>query len=103
MGDLFAPTGDDTALIDVGAASARVKLGDITGRLQVRIYNDGSAPVWIKFGDVTVTADMTNDIPIASKLTCGFTVPPVAGGALYVAAIAVGATGKIYFTPGTGI
>jgi hypothetical protein len=101
--DLFAPAGDDTFVIDVGAGTARVKMGDISGRLQVRIYNSGSAPAWIKFGDVTVTADMTNDIPIAPGLTCGFTVPPVAGGALYVAAIAAGATGKIYFTPGTGI
>lgn len=103
MGDLFAPTGDDTAFIDVGAATARVKLGDINGRLQVRFYNSGTAPVWIKFGDVTVTADTANDIPIAPGLTGGFTVPPIAGGALYVAAIAAGATGKIYFTPGTGI
>jgi hypothetical protein len=103
VSDLFAPVGDDTFNIDVAATTARVKLGDINGRLQVRVYNDGSAPAWIKFGDSTVTADTTNDIPIGSKLTCGFTVTPVAGGALYVAAIAGGATGKIYFTPGTGI
>jgi hypothetical protein len=103
MGDLFAPTGDDTAFIDVGAASARVKLGDIGGRIQVRVMNNGTATVWIKFGDITVTADTTNDIPIGPGYTGGFTVPPVAGGALYVAAIAAGATGKIYFTPGTGI
>src|SRR5689334_18533531 len=99
MGDLFAPTGDDTANIDVGATSARVKLGDITGRLQVRYVHDGTATVFIKFGDSTVVADMTNDVPIRAGTTGGFTVPPVAGGALYVAAIAAGAgAGKIYFT-----
>lgn len=103
MGDLFAPTGDDTAQINVSSSTQRVKLGDISGRLQVRFYNAGTAPVWIKFGDVTVTADTTNDIPIAAGLTGGFTVPPIAGGSLYVAAIAAGATGIIYFTPGTGI
>lgn len=103
MGDLFAPTGDDTANINVSSSTQRVKLGDINGRVQVRFYNAGTATVWIKFGDVTVTADTTNDIPIAPGLTGGFTVPPVVGGSLYVAAIAAGATGLIYFTPGTGI
>jgi hypothetical protein len=101
--NLFAPTGDDTANINVSSSSQRVKLGDINGELQVRFFNAGTAPVWIKFGDITVTADVTNDIPIAAGYTGGFTVPPVSGGALYVAAIAAGATGIIYFTPGVGI
>lgn len=100
----FAPTGDDTANIDVAATTGRVKLGDIVGPLQVRIFNAGTATAWIKFGDVTVTADTTNDIPVGSGVTEVLSVnPPVTGGALYVAAIAAGATGKIYFTPGVGI
>jgi hypothetical protein len=103
VSDLFAGTGDDTANISVSASSQRVKIGDINGRIQVRVYNAGTAPVWIKFGDVTVTADTGNDIPIAPGLTGGFTVNPVAGGSLYVAAIAAGATGSIYFTPGVGL
>lgn len=65
--------------------------------------NNGTATAWIKFGDITVAADTTNDIPIGPNYTGGFTVPPVAGGALYVAAIAAAGTGKIYFTPGVGI
>jgi hypothetical protein len=100
---LFAPTGDDTANINVGSSSGSVKLGDVSNPIQVRVMNNGTATVWIKFGDSTVAADTTNDIPIAPGYTGGFTVNPIAGGALYVAAIAAGATGRIYFTPGTGL
>lgn len=98
----FAPTGDDTAQITVGAATARVKIGDVVGEIQVRVMNNGTATAWIKFGDVTVTADTTNDIPVGPGATAIFSIPPIAGGALYAAAIAAGATGIIYFTPGVG-
>jgi hypothetical protein len=103
VNDLFAPTRDDTANINVGSSTASVKIGDISDPIQVRVMNNGTATVWIKFGDSTVTADTTNDIPIAPGYTGGFTVNPVAGGQLWAAAIAAGATGRIYFTPGVGI
>lgn len=101
--ELFSPTGDDTAQINVGASSGRVKLGDMSGPIQIRFMNNGTATVWIKFGDVTVTADTTNDIPVAPGYTGGFTIIPPTSGPLYVAAIAAASTGIIYFTPGVGI
>lgn len=92
----FRPTGGATVNIDVAAASARVALssGD-----QQWVYNDGSATAWIAFGDGTVTATTSTGIPIKSGFDALMSIPP---GATNVAAIAAGATGKIYFTPGAG-
>ena len=92
----FRPTGANTVNIDVAAASARVLLNP---GAQIRVMNNGTATAWIKWGDVTVAAVLANDIPVGPGVTEVLT-PPV--DATYVAAIAAGATGKIYFTPGVG-
>jgi hypothetical protein len=99
----FRPTMDATTNIDVGASSARVKVTSGDGEVCVRIMNNGSATAWITAGDVSVTADTTNDIPIPSGGVEVMTLKAPDGSALYIAAIAAGATGKIYFTPGWGI
>ncbi len=90
-----------TANIDVSASSQRVSL-TVTGRQNIRIMNNGTATAWIEFGDSTVTASLTTSIPVGP----GVTEVQTAGSyqvTLYVAAIAAGSTGKIYFTPGEGI
>jgi hypothetical protein len=66
--------------------------------------NNGSATVWVGFGDSNVTASLTADIPIGpgqERVFEGIN-NGAAGGDLYAAAIAAGATGKVYFTPGRG-
>ena len=103
-GKPFTPRIDQTKSITVGAASANVQITEPGS--QLRVVNDGSATVWINWGgDNTVTADLTTDIPIRPGETEVLSVPYVpvpSPGALWVAAIAAGATGVIYFTPGEG-
>lgn len=102
-GVAFVPRQDATVNLDSGAASVRVLVSAAQQpQVTVRIINDGSATVWIKSGDVTVTADVTNDIPVRAGASEIMTFKAPTGG-LYIAAIAAGATGKIYFTPGAGM
>ena len=94
----FRPSGGATVNIDVAATTANVAL---TSGAAQRVMNNGSATAWIAFGaDNTVTAAVASGIPVAAGATEVLT-PPI--GSTYVAAIAAGSTGKIYFTPGTGI
>ncbi len=99
----FTASDGKTVSINVGAASARVLVANRNGALPVRIHNAGTATVWIRGGGSAVTAT-TSDIPIGPN---GFTeiqtFAPSQGGDLYIAAIAAGATGYIYFTAGEGI
>lgn len=99
----FRPTLEATVNIDVSSGSGRVKVASGDGEVQVRIMNNGSATAWINAGDVTITADTTNDIPIGSGATEVLTFKAPDASPLYIAAIAAGSTGKIYFTPGVGI
>lgn len=103
MGVPFLPATAKTVNIAVAAASARVAIpGLATGTSQVRVYNAGSAIAWVEFGDVTITAAVATGIPIPPGAIEVLTIPQVSG-APYVAAIAAGATGSIYFTPGMGV
>lgn len=97
-----APAG--TVNINVSGSSQRVSLGVSPSieKVQVRIMNNGTATVWVNFGDVTVTATTTTSFPVGPGVTEVLSVSSV-GGALYASAIAAGATGIIYFTPGEGI
>jgi hypothetical protein len=100
----FMPEQAQTVNITVGAASARVALGTNPGIDQVRVMNNGTATVWINFGDSTVTASATTGIPVAPGATEVFTMPSNMDEVVaYMAAIAAGATGIIYATPGAGI
>lgn len=99
---VFRGNGDASSKITVSSSSQRVAINGNPD--SIRICNLGTATVWIKFGDSTVTADATNDMPIPGN---GFTEVQRYGNAdgsvLYVAAIAAGSTGDIWFTPGSGI
>ena len=91
----------DTVNIDVSAATQAVALGRATGATQVRVVNDGTATVWIAFGTSAVTAALATAMPVRSGQDCGFTISGGVG-APFAAAIAAAATGKVYFTLGTG-
>lgn len=90
-----------TVNIDVSNTSQRVALGGSgNGYRQINIMNDGTETVWIAFGDSTVSTAATTGKPIGPGADLVATVP---NGVTYVAAIAAAATGKIYFTPCSGI
>lgn len=90
-----------TVNIDVSASSQAIQVSTSAAPQQVRVMNNGTATVWIKFGASNVAATLAADHPVGPGATEIFTVAE--GVAPYVAAIAAGATGKIYFTPGAGI
>lgn len=95
----FRPFAANTVNISVSASSQRVEIDNCDS---VRIMNNGTATVWVDFGDGTVTAALATGVPVGPGVTEVLKFP--AGGArLYVAVIAAGATGSIYFTPGEGI
>lgn len=99
-GTSFSPIDGSTVNINVSSSSQSVLVSNLGSGQQVRVENDGSATVWIRAGDSTVTAT-TSNIPIPSGDIEVFTFNPK--GPLYIAAIAAGSTGKVYFTPGAGI
>lgn len=100
MADPFTPAAAATVNIVVGAASANVAV-PIGSKRQVRIMNNGTATVWINFGLAGVTAALATGIPVGPGVIEVLSVPDL-GGPTFVAAIAAGATGTIYFTPGEG-
>ncbi len=101
MSQPFRPLAAATVNIDVAAASARIPIGGTPASL--RIYNDGTETVWITFGNSTVVAALASGTPVPAGAVevFGFGSGDTAG--INVAAIAAGPTGKIYFTPGSGI
>lgn len=101
----FNATQHATVNIVVAATTANtaVTIRAAAGPMQVRVMNNGTATAWIAFGDNTVTASSTKDIPVPSGGAEVFTVNVPDGGSLYAAAIAAAATGPVFFTPGVGI
>lgn len=100
----FQPGHVNTVNVNVSSSSQRVQI-TTHKRTPVRIYNDGTATVWIEFGDTTVVAALATGIPVGPGVTevlTGAVIHPSSDG-LNVAVIAAGSTGKIYFTPGDGI
>lgn len=98
----FRPLAGSTVNIDVSASSQRIAVSATGGNEQIRVMNNGTATVWIAFGDSSVTAALT-DIPVGPGVTEVLTLPLPASGPMNVAAIAAGSTGKIYFTRGSGV
>jgi hypothetical protein len=101
MAEAFAPVAASTVNIDVAATTASVAV-PIGSSRQVRVMNNGTATVWITWGLTGVTSTLATGLPVGPGVTEVLTVPDL-GGPAYVAAIAAGATGKIYFTPGRGV
>lgn len=92
-----------TVLIDVGAASATILVKNTKASIQIRVMNNGTATVWVDFFDATGgTASLTASMPFGPGVTEVLSFQ-AGTGTIYASAIAAGATGKVYFTPGTGI
>ena len=91
-----------TVTTAAGSTRSAAAIFSGTGYRQVRVFNEGTATVWIEFGGSQVAAVNTADMPIAAGATEIFTVPAVDGGT-WVAVWAAGATGNVYFTPGSGM
>lgn len=89
-----------TAQINVSGTSQPILVGTPE---TIRIMNDGSATVWIAFGDSNVVATTATGMPVGPGVTEVIEFDVGIGQPVYAAAIAAGATGKIYFTPGVGI
>ena len=100
----FEPAAASTVQINVSASNQRVQLGNSANapkkrNRDIRVFNEGTATVWIEFGiDNTVAAAVATGMPIPAGAVEVFT----GISANYVAAIAAGSTGKIYFTAGDG-
>jgi hypothetical protein len=102
----FQPRHVATVNIDVSSSNQRVQLASGGCERAIRVMNNGTATVWIEFGNSAVTAALASGIPIGpggTEILTGSIIGPDTNGELYVAAIAAGSTGKIYFTPGDGI
>lgn len=103
MSYAFKPVSGGTVNIDVSSSSQRVQVYAERGPITIRIMNNGTATVWLNYGDSSATATTTAGFPVGPGVTEALTIDNVGSGPLYIAAIAAGATGKIYFTPGRGI
>lgn len=101
MATPFQPQPAKTVNIDVSSSSSRVAIAGAPG--SVRVMNNGTATVWINHGDVTVTAAVATGMPVGPGVTEVLSFPNGSAITFYIAAIAAGATGKIHFTPGSGI
>lgn len=94
----FTPIGD-TVNITAATSTGRVQITDSSaGSSNIRIHNKGTEPVWIKFGDSTVTAVLGTSIPVPVGAIEIFGI----GNSKYVAAITSSGTSALYATPGQG-
>lgn len=93
MNKVFGPSGP-TVTLAATTTTSRVALPS----RNVRFHNGGSATVFVRFGDSTVTAAVTNAMPIPAggvEMFCH-------ADATHIAAIYASGTGTIYVTPGEG-
>lgn len=103
MVEPFGAIPASTVNIDVSSSSQRVAIsGEET---EIRIMNDGTATVWLNFGDSTVTASVSSGFPVGAGVVEVLSTKKmnVNRSGMNIAAIAAGSTGKIYFTRGVGI
>ena len=92
----LTPISAATVNLAATTSSSRVALPtfDEGARTSI-VYNAGSGDVFIEFGDSTVTASTTADMPIPAGIPIAFD----RGGASHVAAIYGSGAGTVYFTP----
>lgn len=108
----FFPEPGGTRPVLVGVASARVSLDNYDGR-QLELYNSGTAVVFVKLGDVTVTATTGTahaTTPTAGSYAIGpgavvmvSRAKPEGGTYTHMAHISGTAAQTLYVTPGNGI
>lgn len=105
--ELFA-FGGNTEALAVTTTTGRLALDGSTtqeGKV-VRIYNDGSVPVFVAPGGAAVnaviplTGGVTGAMPLCPGRETGFTL---AGGQTHLAFITASGTATVYVTQGSGI
>lgn len=96
----FKPTTWATASLAATTSSGAAALDSepATADFQVRIYNAGTATVFIKAGSSTVAAAVT-DLPVPAGAVEVLTVR----GVTHIAGITAGGAATIYFTVGEGV
>jgi hypothetical protein len=99
----FSPVTTGTVNINVSGTSQSVLVENRNSPITVRIVNNGTATVWLNSGGSAITATTTTGFPVGPGVHEVLTFSPDQNGNLYIAAIAAGATGRIYFTPGAGL
>lgn len=103
--EAFTPVFGQTVNIVVSASSQSIPVSvNPNEDGQVRIFNDGTATVWVSFGrtNQSPTVATSTGMPIPAGGVEIVSVPPL-GGTVSACAIAAGATGTVYFTPGDGL
>lgn len=107
MSSLFSPIGS-TQRLDITTSAERFALAGIglVAGATLRIFVDGTSPVFIAFGgasvDAAVPADnaSANGMPVAPGRESGVTVP---GGATHMSVITATGTATVYLTAGAGV
>jgi len=107
MAELFA-FGGNTEALAVTSISGRMTLDETAAQAGkvIRIFNDGSVPVFVAPGGATVvaviatTGTAASGMPIAPGRETGFTL---AGGQTHLAFITASGTATVYVTQGSGI
>lgn len=96
---------DATASITTANSSANVALKKMpTGRVQIRIYNAFTSPVFIRKGTDSTVAATATDLPIAPGATEVLTLNNNPSAPItHVAMISPTGSGTVYVTTGTGI
>ena len=62
----FRPFAGNTVNLSVSASSQRVEIDNCDS---IRIMNNGTATVWVDFGDGTVTAALASGIPVGPGIS----------------------------------
>jgi hypothetical protein len=95
----FKPIAGATVSIAASTASGRVALGSVAS--EYRLFANSTAPVWVEFGDSSVTAASTLSMPLQAAVAAVFR--PSVHTHTHLAVISVStAAPTIYATPGEG-
>lgn len=102
----FSPKPGRTVLAAANASAQYVQITfankDALAPHQIRMMNNGTATVWVRFAKETgIAASATADFPVGPGVTEVLTVK-ISDGPIWASVIAAGSTGNIYFTPGIG-
>lgn len=89
-----------TVNLAVTTSTGSVALTGVGNGGNVRVYNAGSATIFINFGTSTVTATTAAGIPIPSG---AIEIYSVGASITHVAAITASSTATAYFTTGQGV
>lgn len=93
----FSPAGDTVSLAVLTTSANKAVTAPAIGNRSIRIYNAGTAEVFIAIGDSSVTVTASNGIPLKPG---DFEIFLLKNNATHVAAIAAATGSTIYLTTG---